>query len=84
MGAESGMIAVVRPARAADQIWYETNALYPDERAMPLTCTGRATSYCATIAAALAVRAVKRLLMYQPAERRVEFDLAGLMFVVEE
>ena len=36
------------------------------------------------IAAALAVRMVKRLLMQQPVERRVEFDLPELMFVVEE
>ena len=84
MGAESGAIVVVRPNRAADQIWYETDALYPDSRAMPEPCTRRATSYCATIAAALAVRMVKRLLMQQPVERRVEFDLPGLMFVVEE
>jgi hypothetical protein len=84
MGAESGAVVVVRPDRVVDQIFYETSALYPDERAMPLPCTGRATSYCATIAAALAVRAVKRLLMRQPVERQVEFDLAGLMFVVEE
>ncbi len=84
MGAESGTLVVVRPNTVVDQIWYETTALYPDERAMPLPCTGRATSYCATIAAALAVRAVKRLLMHQPVERRVEFDLAGLMVVVEQ
>jgi hypothetical protein len=84
MGAESGTIVSVRPGRAVDQIWYEINALYPDERAMPVPCTGRATSYCASIAAALAVRAVKRLLMHQPVERRIEFDLTGLMLVVEQ
>jgi len=84
MGAESGAVVVVRPDMAVDQIWYETTALYTDERAMPLPCTGRATSYCATIAAALAVRAVKRLLMHQPVERQLDFDLAGLMLVVEE
>lgn len=84
MGAESGTVVVVRPSVAIDQIWYETAALYPDERAMDLPCTGRATSYCATIAAALAVRAVKRLLMRQPVERQVDFDLADLMILVDE
>lgn len=84
MGAESGSVIVVRPNLAVDQIWYTTAALYPDERTMPLPCTARATSYCATIAAALAVRAVKRLLLGQRAERRLDFDLNGLMFVVEE
>jgi hypothetical protein len=83
MGAESGTIIAVRPGKAVDQIWYEANALYPDEAAMPLLCTGRATSYCAAIIAALAVRTVKRVLMKQPVERRVDFDLAELMFVVE-
>ena len=83
MGAESGTVIVVRPHRAADHIWYESNALYPDERAMPLPCTGRATSYCASIAATLAVRTVKRLMLAQPVERQVDFDLGGLMFVVD-
>ncbi len=52
---------------------------------MPLPCTGRATSYCSSIAAALAVYQVKRLLMRQrPIFRRIDFDLDGFMFVIEE
>lgn len=84
MGAESGTVIVVHPAQPEDQIFYETEALYSDERAAPLPCTGRATSYCASIAASLGVRAVKRLLMCQPVERRLEFELNGLLFMVDD
>jgi hypothetical protein len=83
MGAESGTVIAVRPHRGADHIWYESQALFADERAMLLPCTGRATSYCASIIGALAVRTVKRLLLDQPIERQVDFELGGLMLVVD-
>lgn len=84
MGAESGSIFTVQPARLADRLWYETMGLYSDEDALPLPCTGRATSYCATMAAAFAVSQVKRILMAQPIYRRIDFDLDGLMVAVDE
>lgn len=84
MGAESGSIFTVHPASLADRLWYETAGLYADEDALPLPCTGRATTYCANIAAALAVSQAKRILMNQPTYRRIDFDLDGLMFAVDE
>lgn len=85
MGAESGSIFTVRPGVARERIWYEANGLYGDAESLPLPCTNRATSYCTSIAAALAVYQVKRIMMRQrPIFRRIEFDLDGFMFVVEE
>ncbi len=84
MGAESGTVITLNTLSAGEKIWYEANGLYEDSRAMDLPCTGKATSYCATIGAALAVQQVKRVLLHQPVYRRIEFDLAGLMFTVEE
>lgn len=85
MGAESGMVITVHPGDARERIWYEANGLYSDEASLPLPCTGRATSYCANMAASLAVHQVKRLLMAQkPILRRIEFDMANLMFIVDE
>jgi hypothetical protein len=84
MGAESGTIITLNPNLPEDQIWYEANGLYADHQAIDLPCTGRAVSYCAVIGAALGVQQVKRILMRQKVYRRIEFDLAGLMFTVEE
>jgi hypothetical protein len=84
MGAESGTVIVVKPSSATDQIWYETNGLYSSGVSLDLPCTGRAIAYNTSVAAALAVQQVKRLLMHQKPYRRIEFDLANLMFVVEE
>ncbi len=85
MGAESGTVFTLRPGQARERIWYEANGLYSDQDSLPLPCTGRATSYCANTAASLAVHQVKRLLMrQQPILRRIDFDLANFMFIVEE
>ena len=84
MGAESGTVIVVKPSSAMDQIWYEANGLYADEDALDLPCTGRAIAYNTSLAAALAVHQVRRLLMHQDPYRRIEFDLADFMFVIEE
>jgi hypothetical protein len=84
MGAESGSLFLVRPNSIPDRIWYESSGLYSDEEALPLPCTAKATSYCASCCAALAVSQVKRLLMEQPTFRRIDFDLDTFMFTVEE
>ena len=85
MGAESGTILTVDPSVAADAIWYEVEGLYSDEEAIPLPCTGRATVYCGTIAASLALYQVKRILMrQQPVARRIDFDLDSLLFIVDD
>jgi hypothetical protein len=83
MGAETGALICIRPADLGDRLWYELEGLFPSSLAQPVPCTAKATSYCATVAAGLAVRAVKRLLMGQPVERQVDIDLANLMVMVD-
>jgi len=82
MGAESGAIYVAKPTLPADQRFYEAS-LYTDEQSLILPCTGRAILYNTFFIASLIGRQVKRLVMDQPVERRIDFDLDGLLLMVD-
>ncbi len=84
MGAESGMLVRVDPSQSRDRIWYEMNELYSDDEAVPLPCTGRATSYCANLIAALAIHQVKQILTGGQTYRRIEFSLEDFTFLIDE
>jgi len=82
MGAESGTILTVQPVLSADRRLYEST-LFPDEEALDLPCTGRAVIYNTFWIASLICRQVKRLVMDEPVESRIDFDLDGLMLVIQ-
>jgi adenylyltransferase/sulfurtransferase len=82
MGAETGVIFTVRPFSSADQHFYQAS-LYADDEALALPCTGRAVLFNTFWIAALIGRLVKRIVMEQPIERRIDFDLDDLKLVIE-
>jgi len=85
MGAETGMLFLVKcPSSEVDRGWYEEVGLYTDEESLGLPCTGRGVTYCPAQAVAAAMRQVKAFLMNQKTYRRLEFDLDGFMWIVEE
>ena len=81
MGAESGTILTVRINDLAEEHFYETT-LYSDDEALDLPCTGRAVVYNGLWLAALITRQVKRILIDQEVERRIDFDLNDLTLIV--
>ncbi len=82
MGLESGSIFSLRPGSFAERRWYEAS-LYDDADVLQLPCTGRSVIYNTAWIASLICRQVKRMLMRQPVERRIDFDLDRLSLVVE-
>ena len=82
MGAESGTLLSVRPALPGDRRWYEST-LYEDAHTLDLPCTGRAVFYNTLWLAALIGRQVKRIVMGQRVERRIDFDLDQLTLLID-
>jgi ThiF family len=82
MGAQSGSIFAVRPALPSDQRFYETS-LYSDDEAYHAPCTARAVLYNTFWIAALIGRQIKRIVMEQVVERRIDFNLDDLQLLIE-
>ena len=81
MGAETGVVFTIQPSVAGDQHFYE-RSLYLDRDALALPCTGRAVLYNTLFIAALIGRQVKRVVMRQQPERRIDFNLDDLSLLV--
>ena len=82
MGAETGVVFTLKPSLHADQLFYE-RSLYTDSDAQALPCTGRAVLFNTFFIAALIGRQVKRIVMRQQPEKRIDFNLDDLsMFVI--
>ena len=74
MGAQVVTIFTVRPAAQEDVFFYEDEALFGNEQALPPACHGSALADTVAIGAGLTVRLVRRLLTGQKVERRIDFD----------
>jgi hypothetical protein len=82
MGGESGSLFAVRPMLLADARFYAAS-LYGDSEAAETTCTARAVAYNTAWIGSLIGRYVKRIVVGEPVERRIDFDLRSLVLVVD-
>lgn len=82
-GAEKGTVIAVRVHDREDAAFYQST-LYTDAQAVAEPCTARAIVYGGCIMASLLTRALKRILLDQPVERRLDYDLANLDVLVDD
>jgi hypothetical protein len=83
MGAETGTIICAQVNNMEDERFYE-NTLFADSDAVDLPCTGRAIIYNGFWLASLISRQVKRILVQQSVEKRIDFDLDRLALIVND
>jgi molybdopterin/thiamine biosynthesis adenylyltransferase len=83
MGGHSLMILTVRPTSPVERSVYEDEALYSDEEALPLPCTGRALVSWPLVASALIVRQIVTIASGTEPARRIDAYLGENPFIEE-
>lgn len=75
MGAEEGLLYVMKPMSKHDQKSYQ-KSLYSDAEAVQERCTAKSTIYCANMLSGLVVKAVKDLLTRPDYLRSAQWSIA--------
>lgn len=82
IGGQVSMVYSIDPSNPEQVAWYIKEAMFKDEDAVELPCTGRATMFNGFGIASLIGNVIKKYLMGEPLPKEIILDYVNLMMMV--